>query len=154
MSRWRLERRIGRRVFPLDDRFGFASSTWSSDGPPAGCLSSLAGVLVFMPSRAPWAGSHRAAAADFAADFRASCADNFDSRYSRQRHASFALRACAARRPASRRALGEVSVIKNWLICAAVALPALAFPSASQAYQLAISQYGRVTATLPWAVAI
>jgi NitT/TauT family transport system substrate-binding protein len=29
-----------------------------------------------------------------------------------------------------------------------------AFPVPSQAYQLAISQYGRVTATLPWAVAI
>ena len=45
-------------------------------------------------------------------------------------------------------------MIKNWLVCAAVGLTALAFPSASQAYQLAISQYGRVTATLPWAVAI
>jgi NitT/TauT family transport system substrate-binding protein len=31
---------------------------------------------------------------------------------------------------------------------------AMTFASASQAFQLAISQYGRVTATLPWAVAI
>lgn len=45
-------------------------------------------------------------------------------------------------------------MIRKWLMWAAIVLPALAFPSASQAYQLAISQYGRVTATLPWAVAI
>jgi NitT/TauT family transport system substrate-binding protein len=50
--------------------------------------------------------------------------------------------------------LGEGPVIKKWLIYAVVVLPALAFSSVSQAYQLAISQYGRVTATLPWAVAI
>ena len=37
-----------------------------------------------------------------------------------------------------------------WLAVASLTM----LPSASQAYQLAISQYGRVTATLPWAVAI
>lgn len=36
----------------------------------------------------------------------------------------------------------------------ALAAAATAFVSSAQAYQLAISQYGRVTATLPWAVAI
>jgi NitT/TauT family transport system substrate-binding protein len=44
-------------------------------------------------------------------------------------------------------------MFKKKMIWLAVAL-LTAFPSASQAYQLAISQYGRVTATLPWAVAI
>jgi NitT/TauT family transport system substrate-binding protein len=50
--------------------------------------------------------------------------------------------------------LGEVPVLKQRLILAVMVAAAMAFPSASQAYQLAISQYGRVTATLPWAVAI
>ena len=45
-------------------------------------------------------------------------------------------------------------MIKKWLMLAAIVAPAMAYSSASQAYQLAISQYGRVTATLPWAVAI
>ena len=37
---------------------------------------------------------------------------------------------------------------------AATLVAAVAFSSASYAFQLAISQYGRVTATLPWAVAM
>ena len=45
-------------------------------------------------------------------------------------------------------------MLKKWLMLAAVVAPAMVYSSASQAYQLAISQYGRVTATLPWAVAI
>ncbi len=45
-------------------------------------------------------------------------------------------------------------MLKQRLILAVMVAAAMAFPSASQAYQLAISQYGRVTATLPWAVAI
>jgi NitT/TauT family transport system substrate-binding protein len=45
-------------------------------------------------------------------------------------------------------------VIRKWLMLAAIVAPVMAYSSASQAYQLAISQYGRVTATLPWAVAI
>jgi len=48
----------------------------------------------------------------------------------------------------------EDLVIKKWIMLAAIAAPALSFTTPSQAYQLAISQYGRVTATLPWAVAI
>ncbi len=43
---------------------------------------------------------------------------------------------------------------KGRLILAAIVACATTFSSASQAFQLAISQYGRVTATLPWAVAI
>jgi NitT/TauT family transport system substrate-binding protein len=43
---------------------------------------------------------------------------------------------------------------KKRIILAAVAVLAGLVPSVSQAFQLAISQYGRVTATLPWAVAI
>lgn len=39
-------------------------------------------------------------------------------------------------------------------VLAVVVAGAMTFSSASQAFQLAISQYGRVTATLPWAVAI
>lgn len=49
-------------------------------------------------------------------------------------------------------------MLKRRLILAAVlavvVAGAMTFSSASQAFQLAISQYGRVTATLPWAVAI
>lgn len=45
-------------------------------------------------------------------------------------------------------------MLKKWLMLAAVVALAMVYSSASQAYQLAISQYGRVTATLPWAVAI
>lgn len=45
-------------------------------------------------------------------------------------------------------------MLKKRLILAAIAVGAMTCSSASQAYQLAISQYGRVTATLPWAVAI
>lgn len=45
-------------------------------------------------------------------------------------------------------------MIRKWLMLAAVVAPAITYSSASHAYQLAISQYGRVTATLPWAVAI
>ena len=37
---------------------------------------------------------------------------------------------------------------------AAVMMTVMAFASTAHAYQLAISQYGRVTATLPWAVAL
>jgi NitT/TauT family transport system substrate-binding protein len=49
--------------------------------------------------------------------------------------------------------LGEAPMFKKQMLWAAVtAITALPIPS--QAYQLAISQYGRVTATLPWAVAI
>src|ERR1700683_1734214 len=33
-------------------------------------------------------------------------------------------------------------------------MAAAAFASSASAYQLAVSQYGRVTATLPWAVAV
>jgi NitT/TauT family transport system substrate-binding protein len=45
-------------------------------------------------------------------------------------------------------------VIAKTVILAAMMVAATAFGSSAQAYQLAISQYGRVTATLPWAVAI
>jgi NitT/TauT family transport system substrate-binding protein len=45
-------------------------------------------------------------------------------------------------------------VIARSAIVAAMVMTATAFASPAHAYQLAISQYGRVTATLPWAVAI
>lgn len=45
-------------------------------------------------------------------------------------------------------------MIVRSVILVAVAASAVALASSAQAYQLAISQYGRVTATLPWAVAI
>lgn len=45
-------------------------------------------------------------------------------------------------------------MIKKWMLLAAIVAPAMAYSSVSHAYQLAVSQYGRVTATLPWAVAV
>jgi NitT/TauT family transport system substrate-binding protein len=45
-------------------------------------------------------------------------------------------------------------MIARSMLVATVVTFAAAFTSSAQAYQLAISQYGRVTATLPWAVAI
>ena len=45
-------------------------------------------------------------------------------------------------------------MFKKQTIFAAVIVSATIFSSSSHAYQLAISQYGRVTATLPWAVAM
>ena len=45
-------------------------------------------------------------------------------------------------------------MIARSAILAAMVMTAIAFTSAAHAYQLAVSQYGRVTATLPWAVAI
>jgi NitT/TauT family transport system substrate-binding protein len=45
-------------------------------------------------------------------------------------------------------------VIGKSAIVAVVIMMATAFASSAHAYQLAISQYGRVTATLPWAVAM
>jgi NitT/TauT family transport system substrate-binding protein len=66
-------------------------------------------------------------------------------RRSRKRRASPAARTAGFR---------EDLVIKKWMLLVAIVAPAMAYSSASQAYQLAISQYGRVTATLPWAVAI
>jgi NitT/TauT family transport system substrate-binding protein len=49
--------------------------------------------------------------------------------------------------------MGEFSVMKSLMTFAIVAT-LTAISSSSHAYQLAISQYGRVTATLPWAVAM
>ena len=43
--------------------------------------------------------------------------------------------------------------IANYATAAALAALAATFATPSQAYKLAVSQYGRVTATLPWAVA-
>ncbi len=43
---------------------------------------------------------------------------------------------------------------KKLMILAALAISVMAISSPCHAFQLAISQYGRVTATLPWAVAI
>jgi NitT/TauT family transport system substrate-binding protein len=45
-------------------------------------------------------------------------------------------------------------MIVRLLFLLVLAASAAAFASSARAYQLAISQYGRVTATLPWAVAI
>jgi NitT/TauT family transport system substrate-binding protein len=45
-------------------------------------------------------------------------------------------------------------VLARSAIVVAMVMTAAAFASSAHAYQLAISQYGRVTATLPWAVAI
>lgn len=45
-------------------------------------------------------------------------------------------------------------MMKNFMALAAIAATVTTFSSSSHAYQLAISQYGRVTATLPWAVAM
>ena len=45
-------------------------------------------------------------------------------------------------------------MFKKQTIFAAVIVSATIFSSSSYAFQLAISQYGRVTATLPWAVAM
>src|SRR5579862_1505762 len=47
----------------------------------------------------------------------------------------------------------EISMIKHLMLLAIVA-SLTAISSSSRAYQLSISQYGRVTATLPWAVAM
>jgi ABC-type nitrate/sulfonate/bicarbonate transport system substrate-binding protein len=44
-------------------------------------------------------------------------------------------------------------MIKHLMLLAIVA-SLTAVSSSSRAYQLSISQYGRVTATLPWAVAM
>ena len=45
-------------------------------------------------------------------------------------------------------------MIKKWMMLAAIVAPVMTYSTVSHAYQLAVSQYGRVTATLPWAVAI
>jgi NitT/TauT family transport system substrate-binding protein len=44
--------------------------------------------------------------------------------------------------------------VKNYLLTLAIVATLSTISSSSRAYQLAISQYGRVTATLPWAVAM
>ena len=44
--------------------------------------------------------------------------------------------------------------MKNYLLTLAIVATLSTISSSSRAYQLAISQYGRVTATLPWAVAM
>lgn len=49
--------------------------------------------------------------------------------------------------------MGGFSAMKSFMTLAIVA-SLTAVSSSSHAYQLAISQYGRVSATLPWAVAI
>jgi NitT/TauT family transport system substrate-binding protein len=45
-------------------------------------------------------------------------------------------------------------MLRKKMILLALVASATALPSSSNAFQLAISQYGRVTATLPWAVAL
>jgi NitT/TauT family transport system substrate-binding protein len=45
-------------------------------------------------------------------------------------------------------------MVKKLAVSATIIALFTAFSSASHAFQLAISQYGRVTATLPWAVAM
>jgi len=45
-------------------------------------------------------------------------------------------------------------MLKKLAVSSAIIAMTIAFSSASHAFQLAISQYGRVTATLPWAVAM
>src|SRR5277367_627353 len=45
-------------------------------------------------------------------------------------------------------------MLKKLAVLSAIIAMTIAFSSASHAFQRAISQYGRVTATLPWAVAM
>jgi NitT/TauT family transport system substrate-binding protein len=55
---------------------------------------------------------------------------------------------------AKTRGSGETPMIQKRAVWAAIIASVTALSSPSQAFQLAISQYGRVTATLPWAVAM
>jgi NitT/TauT family transport system substrate-binding protein len=48
----------------------------------------------------------------------------------------------------------ESSMVKRLAMVVGLALMAAAVSSSAQAFQLAVSQYGRVTASLPWAVAL
>jgi NitT/TauT family transport system substrate-binding protein len=124
---------------------GFASSTLPSDSPRR-AISQVSPGCLFIPG-ATGSLPSLVSSADLAPLApRISIQDTRDNLFSDER-APFGRRLVPV-------FLGEGPVIKKWLIYAVVVLPALAFSSVSQAYQLAISQYGRVTATLPWAVAI